>query len=209
MVGRIPDLKYKPLNMEQSPLQIRPLYAREQPWVTLVRASDEADKSAVLAAVSDTYKRVTGAEDIEPLWAEDIILDRYKSQTNLSQLISAFALLTVLIMVMGVFAMSLYMIKQKEKEIALRKVNGATVATILAMLNIRSLRRFGIALLIALPVSWWAMDRWLQTFAFHIRLDWWVFVVAALIVLLLSLVSTSLQSWRAACANPVDYLKNE
>ena len=53
------------------------------------------------------------------------------------------------------------------------------------------------------------MDRWLQTFAFHIRLDWWVFVVAALIVLLLSLVSTSLQSWRAACANPVDYLKNE
>lgn len=209
MVGRIPDLKYKPLNMEQSPLQIRPLYAREQPWVTLVRASDEADKSAVLAAVSDTYKRVTGAEDIEPLWAEDIILDRYKSQTNLSQLISAFALLTVLIMVMGVFAMSLYMIKQKEKEIALRKVNGATVATILAMLNIQSLRRFGIALLIALPVSWWAMDRWLQTFAFHIRLDWWVFVVAALIVLLLSLVSTSLQSWRAACANPVDYLKNE
>lgn len=159
--------------------------------------------------MSDTYKRVTGAEDIEPLWAEDIILDRYKSQTNLSQLISAFALLTVLIMVMGVFAMSLYMIKQKEKEIALRKVNGATVATILAMLNTQSLRRFGIALLIALPVSWWAMDRWLQTFAFHIRLDWWVFVVAALIVLLLSLVSTSLQSWRAACANPVDYLKNE
>ncbi len=175
----------------------------------MVRVRDSIDRKAVEKTILETYKRIGNVDDVKWYWAEDIILDRYKSQTNLSQLISAFALLTVLIMVMGVFAMSLYMIKQKEKEIALRKVNGATVATILAMLNIRSLRRFGIALLIALPVSWWAMDRWLQTFAFHIRLDWWVFVVAALIVLLLSLVSTSLQSWRAACANPVDYLKNE
>ncbi len=175
----------------------------------MVRVRDSIDRKAVEKTILETYKRIGNVDDVKWHWAEDIILDRYKSQTNLSQLISAFALLTVLIMVMGVFAMSLYMIKQKEKEIALRKVNGATVATILAMLNTQSLRRFGIALLIALPVSWWAMDRWLQTFAFHIRLDWWVFVVASLIVLLLSLVSTSLQSWRAACANPVDYLKNE
>lgn len=209
MVGILPEIKYRPLNESQDPLLIYPLQRGQYPWTTMVRVRDSIDRKAVEKTILETYKRIGNVDDVKWHWAEDIILDRYKSQTNLSQLISAFALLTVLIMVMGVFAMSLYMIKQKEKEIALRKVNGATVATILAMLNIRSLRRFGIALLVALPVSWWAMDRWLQTFAFHIRLDWWVFVVAALIVLLLSLVSTSLQSWRAACANPVDYLKNE
>lgn len=208
MVGCVPNLKYKPLYWEQGALQIRPLYD-ESPWVTLVRVTDECDKNAVVSAIKDKYKRLTGAEFVEPIWAEDIIQDRYKSQTNLSQLIIAFAFLTLLIMIMGVFAMSLYMIKQKEKEIALRKVNGATVVTILTMLCLQTLKRFALALTIAIPLSWWAMNRWLQTFAFHIRLDWWVFVVAALIVLLLSLLCTSLQSWRAARTNPISFLKNE
>ncbi|KGN99985.1 ABC transporter permease [Porphyromonas macacae] len=210
MVGKMPDIKFKPLTMEQPPLQVRPLYRNEYPWATLVRVKDSADKTVVRHQIMETYKRagnLTMADD--PMWAKDIIKQRYTNQSNLSQLITAFAVLTMFIMIMGVFAMSLYMIRQKEKEIAVRKVNGATESIILRMLNLESLKRLGIALVIAVPVSYWAMKRWLETFVYHIDLSWWVFVLAALIVILLSLLSTSAQSLKAARANPVKYLKNE
>lgn len=209
MVASIPNIKFKPLDMEQPPLQIRPLYPFTYPWYTLVRISDRTDKSMAHKAIGNTYKKVTGAEDVELQWADEIIRERYSSQTHLSQLIMAFACLTVLIMLMGVFAMSLYMIKQKEKEIAVRKVNGATDGSIMTMLNVRSLSLLGIAVLVAFPISWMVMNRWLQTFAYHITLSWWIFAVAAFIIMILSLISTSSQSWRASRANPVKYLKNE
>lgn len=105
--------------------------------------------------------------------------------------------------------MSLYLIRQKEKEIGIRKVNGATEGEILRMLNLDSFIRVLIAFVFACPIAYYAMSRWLEGFAFKIELSWWVFLVAGVIVLLLSLLSVSWQSLKAARANPVDSLKSE
>ncbi|MDR0371546.1 MAG: FtsX-like permease family protein, partial [Prevotellaceae bacterium] len=120
-----------------------------------------------------------------------------------------FTLLTIIIMVMGVFAMSLYLIRRKEKEIALRKINGATEREVLLLLNRDSLKRIAIAFVIAVPVAWYAMTKWFENFPYRISLSWWVFVAAGLAVLLLTLVSVSYMTWKAARANPVKFLKNE
>ncbi|SUB78093.1 ABC transporter permease [Porphyromonas macacae] len=209
LAGILPELKYRPLNEGLLPLLIHPMKQGQYPWTTMVRIHEQADRKTVEKAVVTIYKRMGHVDEVDYRWAEDLIRERYRSQTHLSQLITAFTLLTLVIMTMGVFAMSLYMIKQKEKEIALRKVNGATETMILKMLNLQSMKWFAIALLIAIPVSYWVMNRWLQTFTYHISLSWWVFVAAAIIVMLLSLVSTSSQSWRASRVDPVKYLKNE
>jgi putative ABC transport system permease protein len=122
---------------------------------------------------------------------------------------NAFTLLTIIIMVMGVFAMSLYLIRQKEKEIALRKVNGATEKEVLLLLNIDSLKRVAIAFVVACPAAYYAMTKWFENFPYKISLSWWVFVIAGLAVLLLTLISVSYMTWKAARANPVESLKGE
>ena len=122
---------------------------------------------------------------------------------------SAFTILTMVIMVMGVFAMSLYLIRQKEKEIALRKINGATVKEVLSLLNKDSLKRLLIAFAIACPIAFYAMTKWFESFPHKISLSWWIFVVAGIAVFLLTMISVSYMTWKAARANPVDSLKGE
>jgi putative ABC transport system permease protein len=110
---------------------------------------------------------------------------------------------------MGIFAMSLYYVRQKEKEIGIRKVNGATVSEIMMLLNLNFIRWIIIAFVIAVPIAYYMMQRWLENYPYRISLSWWVFGLTGLTVLLLSVISISIQSWKAASANPVDSLKSE
>ncbi len=121
----------------------------------------------------------------------------------------AFTVLVMLIMFMGIFAMSIYILRQKEKEIAIRKVNGSTIGEILALLSRQSVVSVVIAFIVAVPVSWWAMTRWLQGFPYRIDITPWPFIVAGAVVLLLSFACVGWQSWRAATANPVESLKGK
>jgi len=102
-----------------------------------------------------------------------------------------------------------YIIKRKTKEIGIRRIHGASFWTIIKMLNSELIVRIGIAFLIAIPVAWYVMNRWLENFARKIALTGRIFVFAGLFVLLLSVAAVSRQSWRAAAANPVNALKSE
>ena len=140
---------------------------------------------------------------------QDIYGRIYYNELNAEALTRIFSLLCLVIANLGLVIIMAFVIKRKTKEIGIRKVNGATPGDIVRMLNNRFVAWIGMAFVIALPVSYYVMERWLQSFAHKTPLDWWIFALSGLLVLLLSVVSISLQSWHAASLNPVKSLRNE
>ncbi len=209
IAGIVSDFNFKSLHEPIGLMRISKLLPSS--WVDkiIVKITDGADLYKTAEKIKDTYSKYSGGEFFESRFVDDTVQQAYEREKKTSQIISAFTILTIVIMVMGVFAMSLYLIRQKEKEIGIRKVNGATESEILRMLNLDSFVRVFVAFVFACPIAYYAMNRWLEGFAYKIELSWWVFAAAGLIVLVLSLLSVSWQSLKAARANPVDSLKSE
>jgi putative ABC transport system permease protein len=107
------------------------------------------------------------------------------------------------------FGLATFIAEQRTKEIGVRKVLGASVPNLVSMLSKDFLKLVAIASLIAFPVAWWAMHKWLQDFAYRISIEWWVFVLAAFIALLIALLTVSVQAIKAAVANPIKSLRTE
>lgn len=110
---------------------------------------------------------------------------------------------------MGLFALSTYTVQQRIKEIGIRKIVGASVIKIVSLLSVDFLRLVVIALAISIPFGWFAMHKWLDNFAYHIELDWWIFILAGGSALLISFLTISYQTVRAAMVNPIDCLRDE
>ncbi len=119
------------------------------------------------------------------------------------------AMLTIIIACLGLFGLATYAAEQRIKEIGIRKVLGASVSSIVAMLSKDFLKLVIIAAVIAFPVAWWAMDKWLQDFAYRISISGWVFVLAAALAVVIALFTISFQAIKAAVANPVKSLRTE
>jgi len=167
-------------------------------------------------------KDVPGAiENIRKTWEKyseedfnikflDASVDKlYKNELNLAKLISMFGLITILIAIMGVYGLVVFNARYKSKEIALRKVNGASVKEIMLMLNRSVLIQLVIAYFVAVPLAYYIVHRWLQQFAYKSPVYWWVFLLAGLLVFAITVITVSWQSYKAATANPVDAIKNE
>jgi putative ABC transport system permease protein len=107
------------------------------------------------------------------------------------------------------FGLVTYAAEQRTKEIGIRKVLGANIPTIVTMLSRDFVKLVFIAALVAFPIAWWTMNKWLQEFAFRISIGWWVFVIAGALALLIAILTTSFQAIRAALANPVKSLRSE
>jgi len=114
-----------------------------------------------------------------------------------------------MIVSMDLFGLTSYTCIQRKKEIGIRKVNGASIVQVLTLLNIDFVKWVGLAFLIALPVSWYAMNKWLEGFAYKTTMSWWIFALAGISALIIALLTVTWQSFRAAVANPVDALKEE
>ncbi len=207
--GIFNDFKIRTLERDYNLLRIRWRRSYETPWVIIVKMMSGTDYYGTAKRIEREYTQYTGGELFEARFVDEGIQQNYESVRKTSSIMNAFTLLTIIIMVMGVFAMSLYLIRQKEKEIALRKVNGATEKEVLLLLNIDSLKRVAIAFVVACPAAYYAMTKWFENFPYKISLSWWVFVIAGLAVLLLTLISVSYMTWKAARANPVESLKGE
>ena len=120
-----------------------------------------------------------------------------------------FTILAILIASMGLFGLTSYTIIQRKKEIGIRKVNGASIAQVLTLLNIDFVKWVGLAFVIAVPVSWYAMNKWLEGFAYKTTMSWWIFALAGISALVIALLTVSWQSFRAAVTNPVESLRDE
>ena len=140
---------------------------------------------------------------------DDYYNNLYKTEQKTSAVFSTFSSLAILLACMGLFALSAFATLQRTKEIGIRKVLGARVSGIMLLIAKDFLRLTAIAVLIASPVAWYFMHRWLQDFAYHVSIQWWVFVLAGGAAVLIAFITVSMQSIKAALANPVKSLRSE
>ncbi len=163
----------------------------------------------LLKKVQSEWERVYPNDLLNINLFEDKIASLYEEEKNTSSLNLLFAIIAILIGSLGLFGLISYIISQKNKEISIRKVNGAKVSEILLLLNKDFMIYFGIAFIIACPIAYYAMDRWLQNFAYRTGLSWWLFALAGGISMMVALLTVSGQTLSAARRNPVESLRDE
>ncbi len=206
IIGVIHDFHYRGLNYEQSPLLLfyTPEYLN---YVNIKIATTNIPLA--LERIKEVWGEVCPAFAFEYNFLDETFDLQYKSEKKFENLLFAFALLAVFVASIGLFGLSIYGTERRIKEIGIRKVNGAKVAEILMMLNKGFIKWVVIAFIMSIPITWIAMDKWLENFAFKTNLSWWIFGIAGLLALLIALITVSWQSWRAATRNPVDALRYE
>jgi putative ABC transport system permease protein len=135
--------------------------------------------------------------------------DQYLADQRFNKLFLSSSILAIIIACLGLSGLSAYAISKRTKEIGIRKVNGARITQVMFLLNNNFVKLVMLAILIATPVAWFIMNRWLTNFAYKTELSWWIFVYAGLLALWIAMLTVSWQSWRAASRNPVDALRYE
>lgn len=154
--------------------------------------------------------QTTGLESTaDYFFASDKLNEQYSEYVKVNKLFAWFSSIAIILSCVGLFALSSYAITRKTKEIGIRKVTGAKISEILTMLNKDFIKWVVIAFVIACPVAYYAMSKWLESFANKTELSWWIFALAGVFALLIALLTVSWQSWRAATRNPVEALRYE
>ncbi len=208
VLGIINDFNYRSLHQKIGMIMIRQMDSTQYPWSILVQLKGN-NVIKTLDQVKTAYSNFTGGMPFGYHFFDDTIQSWYNKEKRTSEIVGYFAFLTIVISVMGMLAISLYYNQQKTKEIGIRKVNGATVSEMVKMLNRDFVRWVTIAFIIAVPIAYYAMHRWLQNFAYKTTLSWWIFVLAGIIVLFITLVTVSWQTFKTARKNPVEALRYE
>jgi putative ABC transport system permease protein len=133
----------------------------------------------------------------------------YRSEQRIGTMFISFSTLAIVIACLGLFGLAAYAAEQRNKEICIRKVLGASVSGIVGMLSMDFIKLVFISIFIATPLAWWAMNKWLQDFAYRVNIHWYTLALAGVVAILIAFVTISFQSIRAALGNPVDSLRSE
>jgi len=159
--------------------------------------------------IHKTWQNVMPGYPYKYEFYDDWFNSMYKSEERLAQTMSIFALLAIVISCMGMLGLAIFAAERRTKEIGIRKVNGAKVSEVMAMLNKDFIKWVGIAFVIATPVAWYTMNLWLEDFAYRTGLSWWIFILAGFLALVIALLTVSWHSYRAATRNPIEALRYE
>ena len=162
-----------------------------------------------VAQIKNKWKTIAPSQPFDYSFMDDDFNKLYTTEQRTGNIFITFAVLAILIACLGLFGLVTYAAEQRTKEIGIRKVLGATVSNIAGMLSTDFLKLVLIAFVIASPIAWWAMNKWLQHFAYRINISWWIFITAGISATLIALFTISFQSIKAALANPVKSIKTE
>jgi putative ABC transport system permease protein len=168
-----------------------------------------AKAQQTLAGIENAWKKIEPGIPIRYSFLDDdfrLLLAEYE---RLGKIIFFFSVISVLIAAIGLFALTAFLAEQRVKEIGIRKVLGASVGVITALLSKDFIKLVAVAIVIATPIAWWALSKWLQDFAYRINLSWGLFALAAVITVVITLLTVSAQAIKAALANPVKSLRSE
>lgn len=184
------------------------------PWaqyggVIYTKIAPSSNIPSILQQLKVVYEKYDMEKPFEYHFLNETFDAQYKAEDRLAMIFSAFTGLAILIAVMGLFGLATFIAVQRRKEIGIRKVLGASVKNVTALLSIDYLKLVVLSIIIACPVAYWFMNQWLQNFAYRIPISWWVFVVAAMGTLLIALFTISFQSIKTATTNPVKSLRTE
>ena len=219
IVGFCADFNFKPLQYGVSPFCFYLLPKKIQqenywhlPHVVYVRMTPGADTAAVTAhirrCIAEVDPRTEPGDIVVRVFDEELGLE-YDNERKLTAIVGLFALLAVVIALMGVFGLVLFETQHRRREIAVRRVMGASRGEILAMFNRRYVMLVAVCFVLAVPVSIWAVRHWLAGFAYAVPLYWWVFALALAGVLAVTALTVTVRSWRAVNENPAESVKSE
>jgi putative ABC transport system permease protein len=206
--GVVEDFHQMSMHQEVPPMVFL-LPADKSNFVSICASVEAGDYQNTLANMEKAWKEINPNTPFESMLLSDNVKQQYESdQRNLS-IISAFTVIAILISCLGLYGLSIYVAERRVKEIGIRKVLGASVPGIIGMLSKDFIKLVAIAFIISIPVGYYAMDKWLQNFAYKIELDALVFVLAGVVSFSIAWITIGFESIRAAMGNPVDSLKND
>jgi putative ABC transport system permease protein len=206
IIGIAKDFNFSSLKEEIEPMTFWLTNTRKN--VLMLRAKT-GNYTQLMRFIKETIQQFDADYDAQPRFLDDSLNRLYEKEAKLARFIEFVALWCVLLALTGLLGLTIFMSRDRIKEIGIRKVNGATAFEIVKMLNRSIATWVAVAFVIATPIAYYAMDKWLQNFAYRTQLSWWVFALAGLLALVIALLTVSWQSWLAARRNPVEALRYE
>ncbi|WP_028298185.1 ABC transporter permease [Olivibacter sitiensis] len=207
IAGVVKDFNFKSLKEKISPLLFFHWYDGNMLYVR----TTAAEASNAIKAVEKQYQKYAG-DSPAPFkynFVDKQFESKYQSDQRTGLLFNLFAAIAIFISCLGLLGLSTYTVRQRVKEIGIRKVLGASVGSIVQLLSLGSIILVFLAVLIATPLAWWAMNKWLEDFAYKVEIQWWMFALAGLAAVAIALLTVSAQAIKAAMANPVESLRDE
>ncbi len=206
IIGVVKDFHNRSLHQEIQPF----VFLVSPPWFRYlsIKINPAANKEA-LNFLKDKWKKLRPGQDFSNFFLDSYIDGFYRSEQRMGKVLQYFTFIAIFISCLGLFGLTTFSAAQRTKEIGIRKVLGASVSRIIVMLSQDFTKRVLLANVIAWPVAYYFMHKWLQNFAYRTRIDIWMFLMAAALTMLIALLTVSYQSIRAALANPVDSLRYE
>lgn len=216
IAGVLKDFNYETLQNKIGPLAI--FVANDNDTASVwgqvggclfAKIKPHADVASVMSQIKMLYDKYDQTTPFEFYFMDDAYDAMYRAENRLAKISDVFVAFTLLIACLGLFGLATFMASQRTKEIGIRKVLGASIASIATLLSKDFIKLIIIAIVIASPIAWWAMNKWLQGFAYRIDLSVWIFLIAGVATILIALITVSFQSIKAATSNPVKSLRTE
>ncbi|MEO6289423.1 MAG: FtsX-like permease family protein, partial [Ginsengibacter sp.] len=211
VIGVIGDFHFESLRQEIVPIVLMnpPVSSSDTRFNSLSIKVAGNNIPAALATIEKTWKKYLPEIPYQYTFLDDRFTQLYESEQRQGTIFTVFACIAIFIACLGLFGLSAFSITQRVKEIGVRKVLGANVSSIVTLLSKDFLKLVLIAAIIAFPVAWYAMTHWLQDFAYRVDIQWWVFVLSAILASIVALVTVSFQAIKAALSNPIESLRTE
>ncbi|HVV03091.1 MAG TPA: ABC transporter permease [Puia sp.] len=205
IVGVVQDFNFKPIQRTIEPLILQ---LNRFGGVIVVRARP-GNTEATIKALSKISTQFDPAYPVAYGFLDQDLANQYKGEQQMGSIFNLFALLAVFISCLGLYGLSAYMAEQRTREIGVRKVLGASLFNIVRLLSTDFTRLIIVAMIVAIPLSWWAVNKWLESFAYHIHVGWVIFVLGPLAALFIAWITVSYESVKAGVTNPVKSLRSE
>ncbi|MEP6949353.1 MAG: ABC transporter permease [Ginsengibacter sp.] len=207
IIGVVKDFHFQDLHVPITPYAFQ---LNNQPnYNYLIIHAKSADISSLLKSVQASWHKLNPNEPFEYSFLDKDFQKNYEAENRLSSIVGYFTIIAILISCLGLFGLATFSAEQRIKEIGVRKVLGASVVSIVSLLSKDFLKLVIISIIIASPIAWFVMNKWLQDFAYKPPISWGVFAVTAIVALIIALVTISFQAIKAAIANPVKSLRTE
>lgn len=207
VIGVVKDFHFNSMHAAIDPLIIR--LDEDWTWGTIMVRTQAGKTKEVLTGLEKLCRSLNPRFPFTYQFSDEEYTKLYKSEQVVSRLSGYFAFLGIFISCLGLFGLATFMAEQRTKEIGVRKVLGASVPNIFVLLSANFLKPVAVAILVASPVAWYVMERWLSGFAYKIDIDWWIFLLAGMLTVVIAMLTVSFQSVRAAFMNPVKSLRME
>lgn len=209
IVGVMKDFNYDSLHGQVNPFMIFHNGNPGNYFSFMTVSVSSTDYQSVLSKMGKIWQKDLPGIPFEYVFLDQEVQKQYEAEESLSNIINSFTIMAILISCLGLFGLAAFSAEQRQKEIGIRKVLGASISSVVQLLSKEFIWLVSIAFILATPLAWWTMHKWLQSFAYKVPVTWWMFAIAGVLSIVIALLTVSFQAIKAALANPVKSLRSE